>query len=183
MVWPQANLALTRFKGSRDEMINPGRWQAEYNDDLVVFMIGARIHKPWKVRQWLPVAKAMTAMQREIREHPEIGCLHIENFGAFNGVSVQYWRSFSDLERFARSDDWSHLEAWREFNRLIRGSGELGIWHETYRVPAGEWEAIYGNMPRIGLAAAGQMVPMDRSSTAARRLSERPDDEAPVPAY
>ncbi|MGF1616535.1 MAG: monooxygenase family protein [Acidimicrobiia bacterium] len=36
------------------------------------------------------------------------------------------------------------LAHWREFNRLIRDSGELGIWHERYLVPAGGFEAMYG---------------------------------------
>lgn len=164
-------------------MIHAGRWTADIDGDLVVFLIGARIHKPWRLRQWLPVARAMAAMQREIGEHPDIGCLHIDNYGALRGVSVQYWRSFGHLERFARSADWSHLEAWRAFNRLIRDSGELGIWHETYRVPAGAFEAIYGNMPVMGLAAAGRHLPLARSSTAAQRLAERTDDRAPVAGY
>jgi Domain of unknown function (DUF4188) len=164
-------------------MIHPGRWTAELDGDVVVFLIGARIHKPWKVRQWVPVARAMNAMQREIAEHPEIGCLHVENFGALRPISVQYWRSFEDLERFARSSRWSHLPAWRSFNRLIRDSGDLGIWHETYRVRAGEREAMYGNMPVVGLAAAGRHVPIGRSSTAARRIAERTEDRPPVEAY
>lgn len=164
-------------------MIERGRRTAQIEGDFVVFLIGARLHKPWNVRQWLPVSRAMFAMQAEIREHPEIGCLHIENFGAFNGVSVQYWRSFEHLEGFARSDRWSHLEAWRRFNKLIRDSGDLGIWHETYRVRAGEYEAMYGNMPRIGLASAGVGAPVAASSTAARRVGLRADDEAPVPGY
>lgn len=164
-------------------MIHQGRFTAEADGDFVVFLIGARFRKLWKVRQWLPVARAMSAMQREIGQHPEIGCLHIENFGGLRTISVQYWRSFEDLERFARSDQWSHLEAWRRFNRLIRGSGDLGIWHETYRVSAGQFESVYGNMPRFGLAAAGRHVPAGRHSTAALRINVRTDDQAPVEAY
>lgn len=164
-------------------MIHEGRFTAEYDDDLVVFLIGSQVHKPFRFRQWVPVARAMTTMQREIAEHPEVGCLHVENFGALRNISVQYWRSFEDLERFARSSDWSHLEAWRQFNKLIRDSGDLGIWHETYLVRAGEFEAVYGNMPRFGLAAAGRHVPAGGSSTAARRSGRRPTDTAPVPGY
>ena len=164
-------------------MIHPGRWTAELEGDLVVFLIGARFHRPWKVRQWVPVARAMNAMQREIAEHPEVGCLHVENYGALRPVSVQYWRSFDHLERFARSPDWSHLEAWRSFNRLIRDSGELGIWHESYRVHAGDFEAMYGNMPVVGLATAGRHVPLSRSSTAARRIGGGTGGRAPVDAY
>lgn len=164
-------------------MIHAGRFTAEYDEDFVVFLIGSQVHKPWKVRQWLPVAKAMTTMQREISEHPDIGCLQIENFGAMRNISVQYWRSFEDLERFARSDEWSHLAAWRSFNKLIRNSGELGIWHETYMVGAGQFETMYGNMPRVGLAAAGRHVAVDAGSTAARRSGRRPTDSAPVSGY
>ena len=53
-------------------MVNAGRHTASFDGDFVVFLIGARVHKLWKVRQWLPVAKAMTAMQREITAHPEM---------------------------------------------------------------------------------------------------------------
>jgi len=164
-------------------MMNRGRHTASFEGDLVVFLIGARVHKLWKVRKWWPVAKAMGGMQREIAAHPEIGCLHVQNFGAVNGVSVQYWKSFQHLEEFARSSKWSHLPAWRDFNRLIRDSGDLGIWHETYMVPAGGFEAMYGNMPAMGLAAAGSMVPVGAGSTASRRAGVDSGDVAPVPGY
>jgi len=163
--------------------IHPGRWTAEYDDDVVVFLIGAAFHHIWQVRKWLPVARAMRTMQSEIAGHPEIGCLHIENFGGIRPVSVQYWRSFEDLERFARSSQSSHLAAWRSFNRAIRDSGDIGIWHETYQVPAGGFESVYGNMPVMGLAAAGRHVRVDRSSTAATRVGARGTDHAPVEGY
>ena len=164
-------------------MIYEGRYTAEYDDDLVVFLIGAEIRKPWKIRQWVPVARAMSSMQKEIGQHPEIGCLHVENFGALRNISVQYWQSFDHLERFARSSEWSHLAAWRSFNRLIRDSGDLGIWHETYRVQAGQFETVYGNMPVFGLAGAGRHVRAGVASTAARRIGARSDDRAPIDAY
>lgn len=164
-------------------MINQGRHSAAIEGDFVVFLIGARINRLWKVRTWLPVARAMGRMQREIAAHPEIGCLHIENFNGRTTVSVQYWRSYDHLEKFARTSEWSHLQAWRDFNRLVRNSGDVGIWHETYLVREGEYEAMYGNMPRFGLAVAGSHHPLSRESTAARRIGRRPDDLAPVEAY
>ena len=33
--------------------------------------------------------------------------------------------------------------------------GDVGIWHETYTVPAGGYEAIYSGMPK---AALGSLV-------------------------
>lgn len=164
-------------------MIHAGRHTADIEDDFVVFLIGARINRWWKFRTWWPVAKAMATMQRDIARHPEIGCLHIENFNGRTTLSLQYWRSHEHLERFARSREWSHLQAWKDFNRLIRDSGDVGIWHETYQVRAGEYEAIYGNMPRFGLALAGRHRPLSRSSTSARRIGSRSEDRAPVEAY
>ena len=53
----------------------------------------------------------------------------------------------------------------------MKASGDVGIWHETYLVRAGAYEAIYGNMARIGLAAAGDHVPIARrGETAAERV-------------
>jgi hypothetical protein len=51
-------------------------------------------------------------------------------------------------------------------------------------VRAGEYEAIYGNMPVVGLAAVGEHVPIgSTSATAARRIGVRPDDTPPVDGY
>jgi hypothetical protein len=63
-------------------------------------------------------------------------------------------------DRFARDPGDLHVPAWRAFNRAARGSGDVGIWHETYQVRAGEYEAIYSGVPRMGLGAAGRLVPI-----------------------
>lgn len=76
-------------------------------------------------------------------------------------------RDFDSLDRFARDKDLPHLEPWRQFNRAVRDSGEVGIWHETFRVRAGEYEAVYGNMPVFGLTAAGSHVPAARKGNTA----------------
>jgi len=49
-----------------------------------------------------------------------------------------------------------HKRAWRSWNQRIRDTDAVGIWHETYRVHAGEHESVYVNLPAFGLAAAGQ---------------------------
>ena len=51
--------------------------------------------------------------------------------------------------------------------------GRTGIWHETFLVRAGEYEAIYGNMPPTGLAQAGRLVPIGEGSTARLRIRAR----------
>ncbi|KEF41881.1 MAG: hypothetical protein ER33_09045 [Cyanobium sp. CACIAM 14] len=40
---------------------------AEIEGDFVVFLIGMRINKIWKVHRWLPVFQAMPRMIRELQ--------------------------------------------------------------------------------------------------------------------
>ena len=51
------------------------KMMAEIDGDFVVFLIGARINKPWKVHKWLPVFLAMPRMMREVAARPESGFL------------------------------------------------------------------------------------------------------------
>jgi hypothetical protein len=68
--------------------------------DFVVFLIGMRINKPWKVLKWLPVARAMPKMLKELEAAPpETGFL---GHNGLSKVIVQYWRSFDHLEHYAR---------------------------------------------------------------------------------
>jgi hypothetical protein len=94
---------------------------------------------------------------------------------------IQYWRSFEDLDRFARDRDKSHFPAWVKFNRAVASNGDVGIWHETFKVAAGQYEAIYNNMPPIGLGAAGKLVPAaGRYASATGRLGLSDGTDTPV---
>ncbi len=49
------------------------------------------------------------------------------------------------------------------FNRRVReGRGKVGLWHETFVVPAGSYESVYVNMPPFGLGEARGTVPVGR---------------------
>src|SRR5690606_36016936 len=64
---------------------------------------------------------------------------------------VQWWRSTEQLYSYASRAESHHLPAWRAFNAAARKSpGAVGIWHETYAVPAGQVESIY-NGAEVGL--------------------------------
>jgi hypothetical protein len=161
-----------------------GRYRANIDGDFVVFLIGMRVNKPWKVRQWWPVFTAMPKMIEELEQHPESGFLGAHRGLMYGGPAlVQFWRSFEDLDRFARDPDSPHLPVWREFNQRVRASGDVGIWHETFKVRAGEYEAIYGNMPRVGLALTAEHAALGSTSTAAKRIGARQEDTAPVAGY
>jgi hypothetical protein len=72
--------------------IYPQKMTAELDGEFVVFLIGMRINKPWKIHKWLPVFLAMPRMLKELAAHPEAGFLgHIMS----PGVIVQYWRSLA----------------------------------------------------------------------------------------
>jgi hypothetical protein len=128
------------------------RHHASLDGDFVVFLIGMRIRKPWSVRRWWQVFYGMQLMLRELG--PADGLLAFERGFIGGPAVVQYWRSQEQLDRFARG--LMHKSAWRRWNREVRDSGAVGIWHETFQVRTGEHESVYVNLPVFGLAAAGE---------------------------
>jgi hypothetical protein len=144
----------------------PARMSAEIEGDFVVFVIGMRVNKLWKIHKWLPVFLAMPRMLKELAKNPESGFLgHVQG----GLLIVQYWRSFEHLEAYARSHDSHHWPAWVAFNRRMgKSRGDVGIWHETYLVPAGQYEAVYSGMPRWGLGRVGALVPASGRKDSAR---------------
>jgi hypothetical protein len=143
------------------------RVSAGIDGDLVVFLIGMRVNRPWKVHRWLPVMRAMPRMLKELASRPESGFLGCEILG-LRGM-VQYWRSFEALEAYARDPEAAHWPAWVDFNRKLRHSrGDVGIWHETYLVRDGAYETLYSGMPPFGLARATAIV--DAAPAARERM-------------
>ena len=136
--------------------IHPGRYTARIEGPFVVFIIGFRINRRLAFGKWVPVAKAMPPMLKELYANPELGFLGAQSSIYWPGVMmVQYWRSFEHLVDYAQSRNAVHLPAWKAFNQSVGDDGTVGIWHETYQVAAGKYECIYANMPRFGLALAG----------------------------
>ena len=150
----------------------PGRFTAQTDEPFVVFIIGMRVNKFFAFRKWITTAMAMGPMIRTLYKHPEKGFLGAQTLISWPGITtIQYWRSFDDLEKFARDKDDPHLEVWRKFNKTIGSDGSVGIFHETFLVEAGRYEALYGNMPVFGLASATKHVPaVGKRETARRRL-------------
>ncbi len=150
-----------------------GRQTAAYDKDLVVFLIGFRVNKLRAWRQWLPVSRAMGPMLRELSADPDSGLLGFRTFPTLLrrdddpvlGVS----RETAGVRQRSRR---THRPAWTNFFKYAYKTNTVGIWHETYVVPAGHTETIYGNMPLIGLGKVAGVVPVNsRGETAAERLS------------
>ena len=149
--------------------INQGRWTAEIDGDFVVFLIGARpskLHLLQSIKD-LGGRRSMKFMLDYLVAHPDRGLLGYEM-----GLKtiVQYWRSFEHLEAFAKDADDPHLDVWRSYWRRVGKTTRTGIWHETFLVRAGEYEAVYGNMPTYGLAKASRAVRVADAVGARERL-------------
>ena len=139
--------------------IRAERVTAETGGEIAVFLIGMRINRRWKVHKWLPVARAMRRMLREVEADADSGFLGVEQWAGNPTIMVQYWRSFDYLENYATDKAKAHRSAWAAFNEAIGSNGDVGIWHETYRVRPGDFECVYNNMPAFGLAKATKAVP------------------------
>ncbi len=163
--------------------IFPGRFTARIDGPFVVFLIGMRINQLWAVHKWIPIAAAMPRMQTMLKKNPAKGLLGPENWVRWREVmNVQYWRSFEDLESFARNPSDPHLQVWKDFNRRVGADGSVGIWHETFVVNAGQFECVYGNMPLYGLAAATEhVVAIGNRETARLRLGGFSEPAVPSP--
>jgi hypothetical protein len=143
---------------------------AQHEGDFVVFLIGMRINRWWRIDKWWPLLPAMNRMLIELDRLPRgtTGCLGHTVLGF--GVVVQYWRSFDDLERYARSEEHGHWPAWRAFNRRMKGAaGAVGVWHETYLVQAGAYETLYLDMPPFGFGKATAVRTASGTHGAARQ--------------
>ncbi|MEE3109984.1 MAG: DUF4188 domain-containing protein [Pseudomonadota bacterium] len=139
-------------------MIHSARMTAAVDGDIVLFLIGMRLNQPWAVHKWLPVARAMPRMLRELYQNAGLGFVSHEMWFSRTLILVQYWRSLDQLMAYASAREAEHLPAWQAFNRAVGTDGSVGIWHETYLSKAGAFESVYANMPPFGLGKVGPLV-------------------------
>ena len=150
-----------------------GRKTHHYEGELVVFLIGMRINKPWRIDKWLPVVRAMGPMLTELTRDPDSGLRGFRlGLGVDGPFLVQYWSSVEKLYAYANDTSRKHRPAWLEYYRRARNAKKaVGVWHETYTVNRAE--SMYVNMPRTGLAAATQHVSVTENM---RHASDRLND-------
>ena len=105
-------------------------------------------------------------MLKYLTAHPEKGLLGYETGPHGDRPVLAVLRA---ARGFAKDTDDPHLDAWRNYWKRVGKSARAGIWHETYLVRAGEYEAIYGNMPPHGL---GKASPRWRRSSSLSRCPQ-----------
>jgi hypothetical protein len=164
--------------------VYPGRYTARPAEPFVVFVVGMRVNRLLAVRKWTAAAKGFMRMYRTLLKHPEKGFLGGQPILYGRGIGmIQYWRTFEELEHFARNPSDPHLAAWREYNRLVNSDGTFGVWHETYFIDPTKCESVYDNMPAFGLGTVMEHVPaIGRRETARRRLGGENEPAVPSPA-
>lgn len=152
---------------------------------LVVFHIGMTIQKWHRVDLWGPVFTAMPKMLAELErnkvaaergDEEDLGFLGATTLvGASGPFVVQWWRSTELLYAYARRGESTHLPAWRAFNAAAhKNPGAVSIWHETYAVPEGHIETLYGAGAKVGLGKITGTVPaLRRGKDARERLGSR----------
>ena len=154
-------------------MIIDKRVSGRIDGEFVVFLIGMRVNRWWLPHKWIRVASAMPRMLRELAQQPDLGYLGGEAWFARTTILLSYWRSMDHLMGYAKMRNAEHLPAWRSFNKLVGTNGDVGIWHETYRIQPGGYESIYVNMMPFGLGKAGTLVDsVGKRETAQGRLAD-----------
>ena len=94
-------------------------------------------------------------MMRELRTAKVPGFLGVRGSGP---VTIMYWASGEALIAFAHDRTGTHMPAWADFNKRIRASGVVGIWHETFVVPGHGVESVYVDVAPPGLGANFPLV-------------------------
>ena len=141
----------------------PGRLTHQHDGELVVFLIGMTINKPWRPDLWWPAFRAMPSMLRELSDVEDSGLLgHRLMLEGRNSTLIQYWDSLDKLYAYASARDAEYWPAWRAFNRrAARASDAVGIWHETYL--SHYVETVYVNTPALGLGKFTELSPLGRT--------------------
>eukprot|EP00884_Botryococcus_braunii_P019409 jgi/Botrbrau1/6151/Bobra.331_2s0041.1 len=108
------------------------------------------------------------------------------SFGGNPSLILQYWRSHEHLIAYARNPNQKHFPAWAKVRRYWiktreqSGTAAFGLYHETFRVRAGGYEAIYDDMPAYGLGRIfGLVEAKGRYKSAKSRLGLPEGSDAP----
>ena len=141
---------------------------ATTDEGIVVFLIGMRINNLLAFHKWVPVFMAMGRMLPELYKNPQLGFKSYQMWFSRTLILVQYWESAEKLLEYSKATDSEHLPAWKAFNKAARSSSAVGIWHETYVVPAGGVENMYVNMPTFGFGKVAELVPATGKRNAAK---------------
>lgn len=139
----------------------PGRVSAQLpsapGGGLVVFNLGLQCNHPLGLLcpGGAAAAAHFVALSRDLmRRRHELGILAVNRWhGRDVGTSVlhtYYFRDVESIHRFAHQE--LHRKAWDWYGRSR--FPHIGVFHETFVVPARSYETIYANCTPVGLGGA-----------------------------
>ena len=152
---------------------------ARFDGDFVVFLIGVRPNGANPFTKYTDeIGKAFESMVKELENDDTLGYMGGDNYVGANSrksaaMMVQYWRSYESLQKWTHTRMGIHMKTVEEYIKKDRVAGTTGIWHETYKVRDGEYEAVYANMPPIGLALATNVTPELKTNNGPGRMARR----------
>ena len=156
-----------------------GRYTADVDGDFVVFLIGMRFNKPWNVRGWWHTFTSMRPMLKELEAHPRarpaLRAAGLDRRPG-RGPVLALVRAARPLRAQRRTTSTSRALEEVEHRRHGRPARSASGTRPT-RSRAGEYEVIYGNMPRLGLARAAAHMPRSPRRAAAPRGGSAPAED------
>jgi hypothetical protein len=141
--------------------------------DLCVAVFGVQFHTP-KGQELYGASGITEEMGPSLGAARDVGFLHQEQLmGESSGVLLQYWRSYDDLDRWART--LPHMAWWRW---LLENAGpDVSFYHEIYQVKTAE--AIYERGCRpVGAAVFAGTSPVAPGEGQSRQRQQRFADAA-----
>ncbi|KAH7063817.1 hypothetical protein BKA63DRAFT_526244 [Paraphoma chrysanthemicola] len=79
-------------------------------------------------------------------------------------VYLSYWKTLDGLHKFAHGKAHMKGQLWWERGAMDEFP-HIGVMHETYEVPAGNWENVYHNFRPFGIANAQYPVPTNNQES------------------
>ncbi|WP_159395871.1 monooxygenase family protein [Streptomyces sp. 3211] len=156
-------------------MIRRGRHYtalSEEHQHLAVLLLGMRINNWLRIRDWGSVVRDMQRMLAELSDAPQAGLLRTESYWmGRNFIEIQYWQDITKLDEYVHNGAMSHLTAWKNYAARTKNRDSVGFYHEIYIVGETPLEAVYSNMPPVGLAAAvGQLEAVTHRTNGREKL-------------
>jgi hypothetical protein len=184
MTLPQLILTLARHYRIIEDPVKTahpiirGRYAAEIEGDFCVFHVGLIVNSQIPTMDLKKIGDAFSAMVAELEADPErYGFYGATNYIAGNAsvdstLTIQYWRSQQHVDAYARDHMTKHFPNMLWTSKMMKLSADVGFWHESFTVHAGEYEGVYVNCPQMLLGKAGRVVPATgRRRTARGRLA------------
>lgn len=180
MTLPQLIVTLARYFHLMEDSLRrahpvlPGRYTAEIEGDFAVFHIGFILNGHIPTREMKQLLDSFNSMLGDLEGQPEkYGFYGSTTYTSANTrvdsiMAIQYWRSQHHLNAFARDRLSSHFPSMQWLGKVAKVSTNVGFWHESFAVHAGEHESIYVHCPQILLGKAGKVVPATGQRRTAR---------------